>query len=124
MSAFSILNILAARDKAMAKNAPPRPVERDYTPADIFNEAHWLSSLHYRESRDRFELASRWHCVVLLRGDRTPREYFLNGTLDSVARRCKLFFESVHTVTITPATAGPDQVDRRLHTSSLPEIIL
>lgn len=107
--------VLAVRNRALAEHAPAVPAERAYHHSEIFSDAHWQSAMHFRESRDAFESATRWH-VVILAGDKVPRDYFLCGSLSEVTARAKLFFPNPLSIMCTPAVAGDSEyIDRRVH---------
>jgi hypothetical protein len=108
--------LLRARDLALSINAPAVLPERTYTPADIFSDAAWQSAMHFRESRDSFESATRWHVVIIPR-DHVPRSYYLCGKFADVTRRAELFFPNPLTLAISPAVAGAEEIDRRVSLS-------
>jgi hypothetical protein len=107
--------LLRARDLALSINAPAVLPERTYTPPDLFSDAAWQSAMHFRESRDSFESATRFHVVIVPR-DHAPRSYYLCGSFAEVAARAKLFFPNPLSILCTPAVAGDSEyIDRRVH---------
>lgn len=107
--------LLRARDLALRLNTPAVLPERTYTRPDLFDANTWQSAIGYREARDSFESARRFHVIVTPR-DGVPRSYFLVGDIASVTRRAELFFPSPLSIICTPAAHGDSEViDRRVH---------